>query len=351
MVSSPDGLRPGADVEAEIVAALGSAVSERVADGLEGKNLAETDFVAFERVIDSADANPADWQRIIDHVGLNQDRFDGFVILHGTDTLAYAAAASAFALTHVSKPVVFTGAQLPFSVAGSDAPDNVIGALRAATSGTLRSAVVYFGGELLAAARVTKVSTLDRRGFGSPNWPPVTSESAPDQWPSSQLPPAGVGWDDAAPYGSHDVAVITMVPGLTVARFRTMTSPPPDAVILRAYGMGEAPTEDAGFEEVIRDLIHRGTPVVVGSQCLRARIELDRYAAGKGLRRAGAIGAGDMTFESIYAKVQFLLSQSVALDTFGRWIHTNIAGELAAEIDKAGEWDANAGVRISPRAP
>jgi L-asparaginase len=329
MVPSPRGLEPGGDVRAQIDAVLAAARAEP-ADTGDIEDI-EVGFAEFERVIDSSNVTPEYWQQIIDHLNAHHDAFDGFVVLHGTNTLAHSAAAASFALTGWDKPVVFTGSQIPFGMPGSDAPGNVIGALRAAAAGRLTSVGLYFDGELLAGTRATKVSALSLNGFSSPNQAPLQPRPTPADTgfgsrAAAVTPPRG--WDNPAPYRRHDVAVITVVPGLTAARFQAMTTPAPAAVILRAYGVGEGPSDEAGLEQAVHDLVDAGTPVIVMSQCLHTRIAMNKYAAGGFLARAGATGADDMTLEAAYAKVQFLLSQNMPTHQFGVWLRTDIAGEL-----------------------
>ncbi|MEU6131861.1 asparaginase [Saccharopolyspora sp. NPDC047091] len=304
MIDSPRGLEPGADVESEVAALLRDRPDVTVG------------FHAFEQLIDSSDATPDDWQRIVDHLRAHRDEHDAFVVLHGTDTLAHSAAAVSYALAGFGKPVVFTGAQVPFALPGSDAADNVRGAVEAVTSGAVgRALAVFFDGELIAGPRATKSSALDRHGFTSPHPAPVAERPAP-------------ALGALAPYRRQDIAVVTVVPGMNAERFRHLTSPAPDAVLLRGYGLGVGPSGEPGFTQVIEELSSGGTPVVVLSQSQRSRIDLDRYAAGRALLDAGAIGAADMTFEAAYAKLCFLLSQRIPAADLPAWLHTDLAGEL-----------------------
>ncbi|WP_258348898.1 asparaginase [Saccharopolyspora gregorii] len=308
MVGTPRGLEPGGDVEAEIASLLRDRPD------------LTTGFARFEHLIDSSDATPEDWQRIVDRLRAHRDEHDAFVVLHGTDTLAHSAAAASYALAGFGKPVVFTGAQVPFGMPGSDAPDNVRGAVEAVADAAIGRAV-FFDGELIAGTRATKSSALDRHGFTSPHPAPAAERPAPD---------LGV---PLAPYRRHDIAVVTAVPGMTAERFRHLTSPAPDAVLLRGYGLGVGPSGEPGFTRVIEDLNSGGTPVVVLSQSQRSRIDLERYAAGRALLDAGAIGAADMTFEAAYTKLCFLLSQDLPAADLPTWLHTDLAGELTLRAE------------------
>ena len=140
---------------------------------------------------------------------------------------------------------------------------------------------------------------------------------------------SGCGWTSPLPYSRHDVAVIDMAPGISAARLAAMLDPRPEAVLLRAYGVGNVPSDEPGLTDVIADVLHDGVPVVIASQCQQAEVLLGHYETGDAIARAGAIGSGDMTLEAAYAKIMFLLSQGVDAADFGMWMRRNIAGEIS----------------------
>ncbi|MCL1841100.1 MAG: asparaginase domain-containing protein, partial [Propionibacteriaceae bacterium] len=181
MIESPRGLVPGADLAGWIT---GLFTGADMLDSL--------DVTQFERLIDSSNATPDDWQAIVDDLWAHRDAADAFVVLSGTDTMAFTSAALSYALTAFGKPVVVTGSQQPLTVVGSDAGPNVNGALRAATSGRAPGVSLFFGHRLLAGARATKMSSWSYAGFDSPNVPPLAITGAPWSWnpPLEQ----GCGW-------------------------------------------------------------------------------------------------------------------------------------------------------------
>lgn len=317
MVDSPHGLVPGADLEGWLA---------NLVDGTDlGSGLSLT---ALDPLIDSSNATPESWQAIIDDLRRHhaEDPEQAFVVLHGTDTMAYTSAALSYALTDLGAPVVITGSQLPLGLVGSDAAPNVTGALRAATSGQIDGVSLFFGHRLLAGNRATKTSSWAFKGFDSPNVAPLAMTGAPWQW--SPRPEPGCGWADAKPYRRHDVVVIDLAPGITTARLRAMLTPLPDAVVLRAFGVGNVPSEEPGLTELIEEVIGAGVAVVVASQCHEAEVLLGHYEAGDAIARAGAIGSRDMTLEATYAKVQFLLSQGQRGTGLSAQMGRSIAGEL-----------------------
>ena len=295
---------------------------------LSGTELAGTfETLSFEHLIDSANATPADWGRIVDDLWAHREEADSFVVLHGTDTLAYTSAALSYALSNFGKPVVVTGAQYSLGVVGTDAAPNVTGALRAVTSGRLRSVAVFFGHKLLRGNRVTKLSSWAYNGFDSPAVPQLARTGAPWQWVENDS--TGCGWLDPKPYRRHDVLVVDLSPGISAARLRAVLDPLPEAVILRAFGVGNIPSDEPGLVDVILDVISAGTPVVVASQCMQADVLLGRYQSSHALTEGGAISAHDMTLEALYAKLVFLLSQGLCGKELGRWVETDIAGEIS----------------------
>ena len=316
MVDSPQGFVPGADL-ADWLATL-----------LAGTDLVdELGFTQFDRLIDSANATPDDWQAIVDDLRANRDSADAFVVLHGTDTMAYTTAALSYALTGFGRPVVVTGSQCPLAVVGSDAAGNVTGAVRAATSGRAPGVSLFFGHRLLAGARAAKVSSWAYAGFDSPNVPPLARVGSPWGWNAAGAD-VGRGWANPKPYARQDVVVADLCPGISAARLTALLTPTPRALILRAYGVGNAPSEESGLVEAIARANQAGTVVVVTSQCSQADVGLDHYETGAALARIGAIGSSDMTLEATYAKVVFLLSQGLSGPEVAAWMGKSIAGEL-----------------------
>ena len=242
--------------------------------------------------------------------------------------MAYTSAALSYALADFDRPVVITGSQLPLSVVGSDAAPNVTGALRAATSRRAVGVSLFFGHHLLAGNRATKTSSWAFQGFTSPNAVPLAVTGAPWQW--TRPSEAGTGWPHPKPYERHDVVVIDLAPGITAARLRALLTPLPEAVVLRAFGVGNVPSAEPGLADVIAEVIGAGVAVIVASQCHEAEVLLGHYEAGDAIARAGAVGSRDMTLEATYAKVQFLLSQGLRGDELSQWMGRSIAGELTA---------------------
>lgn len=378
MIDSPSGLVPGADLKGWLYSLIAGTE-------LEGR----VSLTELEPLIDSSNATPESWQAIIDDLRAHREEADSFVVLHGTDTMSYSSAALSYALVGFDRPVVFTGAQYPLGDVGSDAAGNVAGALRAAASGRAKGVSLFFGHHLLAGNRVTKTSSWSFEGFASPSVPPLARTGAPWRWyatdevvsptagpepaasgasgsgssasglspsgstasgtqasgatvsgakaslleaaqalPTGGRTPEGFDWRNPAPYARHDVVVLDLAPGISSSRLEALLTPRPEAVLLRAYGVGNVPAAEPGLAEVLERTIAAGVPVVVASQCHQAQVFLGHYEAGDAIARAGAVGAGDMTLEAVYSKIVFLLSQGLRGNDLATWIGRPIAGEL-----------------------
>lgn len=328
MVDSPHGLVPGPDIE------------KRFADLLAGTEFdGRVSSIVLDPPIDSSNATPDSWRAIIEEIeksdGDGQTRTDApraHVVVHGTDTMAYTAAALSYALAGRDRgPVVLTGSQLPLRATGSDAPANVMGALRAAADPRTEGVCLFFGRHLLAGNRVSKASSWAFDGFESPNAEPLAVAGAPWRWTSRPL--GGSGWDHPLPYRRHDVVVLDLVPGITAARLEATLTPLPDAVVLRGHGTGNVPGAEPGLVDVVADAVRAGTAVVVSSQCRQADVALGLYETGDAIARAGAVGSGDMTPEATYAKIQFLLSQGLRGADLAAHLGRSIAGEITERTD------------------
>ena len=316
MIETPHGLAPGADMRGWL---------DHVLEGTQVTREQVT-FAELSPLIDSSNATPENWQAIIDDLWANRNDADAFVVLHGTDTMSYTGAALSYALTEFGKPVILTGSQLPLGLIESDAAANVTGALKAAVSEQARGVTLFFGHHLFLGNRVTKNSSWAFEAFSSPAAAPEARTGAPWRW--SPIDRTGCGWENPAPYTRHDVAVIDMVPGITATRVKAMLTPLPEAVLLRAYGVGNVPSDEPGLTEAISEAIEADVPVIVASQCQQAVVLVGHYEASDAIARAGAVGAVDMTLEAAYAKIVFLLSQGLRGKELAAWIPKPIAGEL-----------------------
>jgi L-asparaginase len=292
---------------------------------------AELCIEAFETTIDSSDITPAHWIRLVEIIEQNYDTFDGFVILHGSDTMAYTASALSFMLENLGKPVILTGAQLPIGVLRSDAKENFITALELALlkengRSKINEVCIYFEYHLLRGNRTTKYSASNFNAFISPNYPALAEAGVNIQIHTNLLLPV----TDATPVFhkklDENIAVLRLFPGITPLHVKAIcTIPNLKALVIETYGSGNAPTA-SWFVEYLRQTIAGGALVVNVSQCLNGAVEQGKYKTSQQLLAIGVIGAGDMTLESTLCKLMFLLAHASMKDV-SLLLAADISGE------------------------
>lgn len=282
MRAGPKGLAPAAGVIEAGIAALARA----------GIAAGQTELVHLHPAIDSANARFADWNRIAALIAAGQSRYRGFVVTHGTDTLAFTAAALCFALPALSCPVIITGAMLPLEAAGSDGARNLGDALHAAARAA-PGVWVQFAGRLMAGARVRKAHSHSLDAFCA------TGGGVSRR--------AGLAGDTAyLPYGAPEIGVLTMAPNQSAAAQAAMLGACAGAV-LRVFGAGTIPN-DAALQRALMAAQARGVLMIAVSQCPDGGVALGSYAAGGGLAAAGVVDGRTITFEAAYAKLAHALA-------------------------------------------
>lgn len=270
--------------------------------------------------IDSSDMDPGRWEQIAGTVAVNIDAYDGFVVLHGTDTMAYSAAAASLLLGNLPKPVVFTGAQRPIHYLRSDGRQNLIHATICATH-DVPEVGVYFDGQLLRASRTTKYSVQSYSAYRSPGTAPLMTMGANVLQPLEPRRPRG---DFVLRAGfERRVAVLTLFPGIDSTVLDAVVDSGAKGVILRAFGAGNVPL--TGWPQAISRALSSGAAVVISTQCVEGRVELGLYAGSAAALDAGAVGAENMTLEGTLTKTMFLLAQN---EDFRVGWSRDLAGEV-----------------------
>ncbi len=321
MIKTEQGYAPMPDFAAALSALLGDRD-----DRLPRYTLHE-----YAAPIDSSNATPRDWQQVGRDIAARYHDYDGFVVLHGTDTMAYTAAALSFMLQGLRKPVILTGSQIPLSAARSDAPQNLITALQLAASDAIREVAIYFNQRLLRGNRATKVSIERLQAFDSPNYPWLGEACIEVKLNHAALLPCADRERFELPeYGNCMVLPLRFVPGLPLQAVRAMLDLKPQAVILACYGAGNAPDRDPALLDMLAQAAASGTVLAACSQSPHGRVTIGAYAAGAGMTAAGVIGAGDMTFEAAFAKLHHLLARGLAVDDVKREFLRDLSGELTA---------------------
>jgi L-asparaginase len=286
------------------------------------KSLADISVVEISN-IDSSNVNPALWERLAKTICEKYENFDGFVVTHGTDTMAYTASALSFALKNVNKSVIFTGAQKPLDQIPSDAVSNLINATITAVSYNL-GIVILFGPNILRGNRATKVSESDLDAFDSPMAPPLGTISL-EPVVSSRSAPVTPAKIRCLCEFDPNVIVVKLTPGLSVSFLDHLIDSDCHGVIIEAFGAGNIPTSLVPF---LAEAKKRKLPVVVLSQCRRGITRMQLYAVGHHALAGGAIPGSDMTVEAATTKLMWLLAQSKDSNTIKKAFQTNLAGEV-----------------------
>ncbi len=281
----------------------------------------------FEVPIDSANMTPADWYKIALFVEKNYDDHDGFVILHGTDTMAYTASALSFMLENLSKPVILTGSQLPLFETRNDARENLINALLLAGNQRIPEVCIYFHNKLFRGNRAKKIDAMSFAAFASPNFPALGKVGTDIRIRRELI--REVSENRLAIRKINPVVINTLkiFPGISLEILEHFLETPLQALILETYGAGTAP-QDKKFIDVIKQLTDKNILVVNCSQCSHAKVRMMDYAASHSLGKAGVISAGDMTVEAVIAKLFYLFNQSLTHDEIKNQMVKNLRGEL-----------------------
>jgi L-asparaginase len=321
MRATPRGYRPAPGELARRMAAIPELGSDR---------MPAYDVHEYKPLIDSSEMSPVGWLRIARDIAAHHDRYDGFVVLHGTDTMAYTASALPFMLAGLKKPVVLTGGQIPLCEIRNDARENLITAMLIAAGFPIPEVGLYFGGKLLRGNRSTKVDADDFEAFDSPRFPPLGTAGVGIEinWPLVLPPPQTDAPLKVRALKASRVAAVRFFPGISAAILGNLLAPPIQGLVLETYGVGNAPANDPELLDTLRQAGRRGVVIVNCTQCLRGRVRMGTYATGRALAEAGVIGGADMTAEAALAKMFYLLSQDRPIDEVKERMQMDLRGEL-----------------------
>lgn len=303
-------------------------------------SLLETDIdtYQFREPLDSSDITPSEWAQIVKIIVGHYDSYDGFVVIHGTDTMAYTASALSFMLENLTKPVVLTGSQLPIGKLRTDGKENLITSIELAAAHyddgrpMVPEVCIYFSGRLLRGNRSTKRNADGFNAFDSFNYPHLCEAGVTFNFNTHNI----LQPDYSRPVVPHlllnpNVVVLSLFPGLQPQLIRhVLDTPALRSIVMRTFGSGNAP-HAPWLLELLGEACRRGVVVVNISQCAKGRVEMSRYDAGLRLSEAGVVSGYDSTVEAAVTKLMHLHARCADADEVRRLMNRSLAGEITPE--------------------
>ena len=293
---------------------------------------AELHVISFQTPIDSSDITPTHWKKIAEIIQYNYDHFHGFVVLHGTDTMAYSASALSFILDGLQKPVIFTGSQLPIGDLRTDAKENLISSIHFAAlcdiqKPKIKEVCIYFEYKLYRANRTTKLNAHHFDAFHSPNFPLLGESGVHMQVNENHLFNSNGNGLTLKTDFCTDVALIKIFPGMNDEYLaQNLAIPQLKAVIIEAFGSGNIFNRKK-FNDLLKLKSKEGLHIIVSTQCIGGSVELGMYSASHIFLEINALSAMDMTTETALVKTMFLLANTINHEEFRSNFKRNIRGE------------------------
>ena len=278
-------------------------------------------------LMDSSNMAPSDWVTIARDIEQNYADYDGFVILHGTDTMAYTASALSFVLQNLSKPVIVTGSQIPLAALRSDGQTNLLNSLYVAANYPIPEVGLFFNNTLYRGNRSTKADANGFNAFASPNYPSLLEAGIQIQLNAGELSEPLTHELKVIEMTPQPIGVVMLYPGISAKIIQNQLQQPVKAMILQSYGVGNAPQDNALLKS-LETGIDQGITILNCTQCFRGRVNMDGYATGNALAELGIVSGADMTIEAALTKLHYVLSQDLNQNKMQKLLQKNLRGEL-----------------------
>ena len=297
---------------------------------LDNSEMPQWELVEFSPLLDSSDITVKEWNKMGQAIAERYNDYDGFVILHGTDTMAYSASALSFMLENLGKPVIFTGSQIPLCELRSDGRENIVNSLVIAASDKVHEVCLYFDGKLMRGNRTTKRSSDQFGAFESPNAALLAEAGIKIRYNEAVLRPASKRAFHLQEFQEIPIGVLKVFPGIQFELFESIMTEKLKGIVLETFGAGNIPSCNDSLLHIIKKAYESGTILTVCSQCLQGTVSLGAYATSKALQDIGAVNGKDMTTEAAVAKLYYLFSRCLEKEQIKEEMEMDLRGELSA---------------------